>query len=379
MSNSSFNYNPRNLTPEQQRLITTYINQYNQTNVHIDVLLDMLDDIRRNIINIINTTQSRRTRINRHTRQTNSNTSFNRLLNQFLNDRQNNYVRYDYDNPISPIFYNDFNINNNMPNNTSLYDNISNIFSDSVPISQINNTTVNRNISTLESMSNFLNNFLNTNIIVRPTPQQIESSTRIIRYGDVDNPLSESCPISLDNFNQDDMVIQILHCGHLFHQEQFNAWFESSVRCPVCRYDIRNYRPLSRRNTPNNINNEQSNNSNSTTDRHHVNTESTTTSSQPESDAGLNHPNRATFDNINIIRDPISNQIEQFTFDISDTQFTNNFLDSISRNIFQSLLNPHTQNNNERFIIDPSNNTLYYETILRPNRNQNQDNNDDDN
>ena len=52
MSNIS-NLNTRNLTPEQQRLVNMYVNQYNQTNSHIDFLLDMLDEIRGNIINII--------------------------------------------------------------------------------------------------------------------------------------------------------------------------------------------------------------------------------------------------------------------------------------------------------------------------------------
>jgi hypothetical protein len=41
----NYNLHSRNLTPEQQRLIAMYINQYNQTNTHIDILLDMLDEI----------------------------------------------------------------------------------------------------------------------------------------------------------------------------------------------------------------------------------------------------------------------------------------------------------------------------------------------
>jgi spore coat protein CotH len=33
----------------EQRLLTMYINQYNQTNTHIDTLLTMLDEIKANI------------------------------------------------------------------------------------------------------------------------------------------------------------------------------------------------------------------------------------------------------------------------------------------------------------------------------------------
>ena len=49
---------------DEQQLLTIYINQYNQINTHIDTLLNMLDEIKTNIINII---RPRRTLINRHT------------------------------------------------------------------------------------------------------------------------------------------------------------------------------------------------------------------------------------------------------------------------------------------------------------------------
>ena len=37
------------------------------------------------------------------------------------------------------------------------------------------------------------------------------------------------------------MVTVIRFCGHIFYTEQLNTWFTSNCRCPVCRYDIRNY------------------------------------------------------------------------------------------------------------------------------------------
>jgi hypothetical protein len=372
-----FNSNSHNLTPEQQRLLTMYINQYNQTNTHIDILLDMLDEIRGNIVNVINLGQPRRSRINRHTRG--SNTNINRLVNQILNDRQNRFVHYNYDNPINPTIYNDF-LTNNIQNNPSSF-HIPNIFTDSVPVDQINNnTTANRNISTLEEISNFLNNFLNTNVTIRPTQQQIDNSSRVVRYSDINNPLSETCPISLDSFNQDDMVRQILPCGHIFHQEQFNEWFSSHVRCPVCRYDIRDYGTLSRRNTPNAetpapevpVNNEPITASNTTTSN---TTTSNTTTSNTTSHRNIqsNTTNANTtnivndlFTNFNIIRNPTSNAIDHLTFDINNPDITNDFINLFSRNLFNSILNPQSRDENERFMIDPSNNILFYETIIRP-------------
>ena len=77
------------LTNEQQRLINMYIQQYNVTNSHIDNLLDMLEDIRSNIFNILSANQPRGTRPIRPTRTS----------------RQNN-IYYDYTRPINPNIYN---------------------------------------------------------------------------------------------------------------------------------------------------------------------------------------------------------------------------------------------------------------------------------
>jgi hypothetical protein len=217
-------------------------------------------------------------------------------------------------------------------------------------------------------------------VVIRPTPEQIENASTLIRFGDIQNPLSESCPISLDEFNDDDEVRQLLPCGHIFHPVQFQEWFSEHVRCPVCRYDIRNYRRLSRRNTPtNNTTIEQTTGTNNTQTTSETQSSPERTTEHPVSTPTVttqNTPSNTPVSNVNSIRDPLSNQIEYVTFDITDQQFTNNFLDTIARNIFQSMLNQRTQNNNDRFIINPSNSILFYETIIRPNNNEN---NEDDN
>jgi hypothetical protein len=76
---------------------------------------------------------------------------------------------------------------------------------------------------------------------VFPTQSQIESATRYVRYCDIISPRNVSCPISLTNFTDNDMVTVIRFCGHIFNTEELNTWFRSNCRCPVCRYDIRNY------------------------------------------------------------------------------------------------------------------------------------------
>ncbi len=367
MSQYLFNNDLRNLSLEQQNLINMYVNQYNQTNMHINLLSNMLDEIRENIINIINTTRPRRSRQNntrnRYSRQlntnTNTNTRFNRFFDQ-VNNRENNHIYYDYNNPINPALYND---NFNIP--------FYNIYRN-------NNTTTQNN-----DLLQFLTTFLNSNVVVRPTNEQIQNASRIIRYGDIDGPLSESCPISLDEFNDDDQVRQLLPCGHLFHETQFQEWFQNNVRCPVCRYDIRNY-TSSRRNVQNNeqrVESQSAEDTRTPTEDTRTPTEDTRTPTEdtriPTEDTPTptEDTRTPTLSNVTYVRDPISNQIEQLTFDITDPHFLNNFVDQMARNVFQSLLNPQTQNTNERYMYDPSNNILLYETLIRPNDNQYNNNN----
>jgi len=101
--------------------------------------------------------------------------------------------------------------------------------------------------------SRLLQTFLDP-IDVYPTQEQIDNATSIIRYGDIETPLNNSCPISLEPFQENENVTMIRHCGHIFKQEQLLSWFQTNVRCPVCRYDIRNYIPPSSSSMQNNRN-----------------------------------------------------------------------------------------------------------------------------
>ena len=78
-------------------------------------------------------------------------------------------------------------------------------------------------------------------IVIYPTQSQIELATRNVRYCDIVTPINLACPISLENFNDNDMVTVIRFCGHIFSTASLNTWFTTNCRCPVCRYDIRNY------------------------------------------------------------------------------------------------------------------------------------------
>ena len=357
-----------NLTNEQQRLINMYVNQYNTTNGHIDRLLDMLDEIRSNILNVIAVNQPRTTRMNRHS--TNSNALINRFINQSLNDRQHNYIHYDYNNPINQNIYNE-NVNSSIGNTIN------------------GSNSSSSNIFGTNEVTNFLTNFLNTSVPVRPTRQQINNASITVRYDAIENPLSESCPISLERFTNHDIVRQLKPCGHIFSRTSFRRWFENNVRCPVCRYDIRNYRDSTSNISLPNVSNPNVSNPNVS----NPNVSNPNVSNPSVSNPSVSNPNivsqagvivedinnsseeeeqeqeQSNTNNVSINRNPVSNEIDNITFDITNHQTSSNIINSLTNRLLQSILSPQTtnpNNNNESIMFDPSNNILFYETILRP-------------
>jgi hypothetical protein len=108
---------------------------------------------------------------------------------------------------------------------------------------------------------NLLSEFLQP-VEVYPTQTQIESATRRVRYCDISRPINTSCPIGMDEFNDNDMVMVIRQCGHIFNSEHLMNWFRTNCRCPVCRYDIRDYNSNNSREFFNTNNNSYNNNPN---------------------------------------------------------------------------------------------------------------------
>ena len=111
------------------------------------------------------------------------------------------------------------------------------------------NTNTNTNTNRQQERSiRFVQNFLQP-VEVFPTQSQIEAATRNVQYCNILDPINRSCPISLENFNDTDLVSVIRYCGHIFKSEQLRIWFRTNCRCPVCRYDIRNYNSDNNQNT----------------------------------------------------------------------------------------------------------------------------------
>ena len=218
-------------------------------------------------------------------------------------------------------------------------------------------------------LGDFLLNFYD-NVAVYPTQEQINNGTRRVLYSNIENPLNLSCPITLENFNNDDNVTQILGCGHIFNHDSLIAWFRNHVRCPVCRYDIRNYIPTSqpliqeintsRRTSPDRENEEEDEN-----ESYAENQET------KEEDTPVNN-------SINESESSGGTTLHTVTNEESDSEreLMNN-LTNITENLIQTLLNNNRQSGTSGGLfneivynlpyIDPSSNDIVFEGYIQNN------------
>lgn len=189
----------------------------------IDILNTMYNDNLRQITNL-----------------TDSNQQIRNLIIQILNTPRRN-------NNNSNIYRNSNQRNIFRDNNNTSNDNLGRVYLNNRPyiidsVEQfripINSNSRNFNLNNNNDFSRVLQSFFDP-VEVFPTQSQIETATRRVRYCDIVSPKNTSCPISLSNFTDNDMVSVIRHCGHIFHTDELNTWFRSHCNCPVCRYDIR--------------------------------------------------------------------------------------------------------------------------------------------
>ena len=76
-------------------------------------------------------------------------------------------------------------------------------------------------------------------VVVRPTEEEIEAATEETDFSSVENPQNDTCPITQHRFGPSSRVLRIRSCGHMCEVDALRRWFTYSVRCPLCRTDIR--------------------------------------------------------------------------------------------------------------------------------------------
>lgn len=75
-------------------------------------------------------------------------------------------------------------------------------------------------------------------VTVRPSAEIIHASTSLQTLEE-DSRADDLCVICQERFLNGERVRTISHCQHTFHNTCILQHFENSVRCPTCRYDIR--------------------------------------------------------------------------------------------------------------------------------------------
>ena len=239
------------MNTERSLLITILNTMYNDNLRQIENLQASNIEIRRLLINYLQNGESEN---NTATNNTNNNTN-NRTASNYNYRQSPSTALNDFYNIMNTRYY--YPPRTNTQNNSIL--------------NRRNATRIRNRINQNDLFTRNFENFFEP-IEIYPTPEQIENATRVAYYNDIVNPTNQSCPISLVPFNDNDLVILIRFCGHIFNREELYTWFRSSCRCPVCRYDIRDYRNDSLHVDNQNQNESQNQNQNQDNERNHEST-----------------------------------------------------------------------------------------------------------
>lgn len=97
-----------------------------------------------------------------------------------------------------------------------------------------------------------LNNNTNLQANSAPVPlteQQITDATETVPYQS--SMTERRCPISLEDFVENEEICRICGCGHIFKKSPLLRWFQTQTRCPVCRFNLRDFVHNVNQNSPN--------------------------------------------------------------------------------------------------------------------------------
>jgi len=331
MSNSN-NTNNNNLFNDMNNSDILFINilntMYNDNLRMIHHLMDQNSEITFQLIEILNNRRRQNIPLNSN----NNNTNRNYRTNHSNNRNRNNY---------SSVAE-----NTNTPQRRVYIDNIP-YYLDNLQLFSLPTTTGNTSRNLSNHFSRILNSFLEP-VNITPTQTQIENATRNIVYGDILDPINNSCPISLETFTDTSNVTMIRHCRHIFNTTNLMSWFGSNCKCPVCRYDIRNYDA-----------------NNSTTNNNNEDNEEELEYQQDDNDTNENvtNANVTNNNNNNNNNNNTSNNIRQ-THETRETRNRNNNNNSIEALFFEII--GDLSNNNIEYTYD--NTSTVFNSLFPPTR-----------
>lgn len=198
-------------------------------------------DLLRNMIELHSLEESRRNAYSRERYFNREDRNINSLLNSILQRRNN----------ISSN-YSDFTNSRNYQNSTNLNSNISrdtNINQTRNPIPASNSTNIyneprNRNVFS-NLFSNIIPELVEVSIIDsngRPIRNNTNTSLENLRNNTSIEVVIEDtdtlCTICRTNISEGEVVRKINSCGHMFHINCIDQWFEEHTTCPTCRNSV---------------------------------------------------------------------------------------------------------------------------------------------
>jgi hypothetical protein len=140
----------------------------------------------------------------------------------------------------------------------------------------------------------------------------------------------------LEVFQPNSEVTQINNCRHIFNRAELATWFETNVRCPVCRFDIRDHTDI----PPLPVT------SSTSTEPRNV--------PEPIADSETDAASMSTLNNqLTSIMDTLTNQAIQNMFD-----------DNATSQILANLFN----NNIDNLTFDASTNAFTFDTFIQDRR-----------
>jgi len=400
MSNRNNRRTPRipTLSENDRIILNIYLNMYNQTVRDIDLLYQQVDSLYdnlnsiRNIVNIItgvleqnNTSlEEEEPIVHPNVNLFDTSSSFrpsngsyynnNSFTNRFYLLSLARNILDNYDNTYSDVSANRTagvrtrnRVGVRTP--TSFFENNNN---------SINNNEGNRGLT--ERLFTTFNSFYD-NVPVYPSAEQIRNGTRRVLYSNIVEPLNNSCPITLERFEQNNEVLQIIGCNHIFNPHSLQHWFQNNVRCPVCRYDIREYVPLpnrrrnysfidtdiplsSRRRYFTNTEDEDNDENETKEDETNIQSSATSETSTTSDSTLVNEPNTDETEEQEEPRNtnPQPSQSPEFISNL--TSITENLLtDLFSSNFPNSQFNF----NGTTYSVDFSNNEIVFQGYINPN------------
>lgn len=244
-NNTQFRNTYRNRN--RNRIINSYLNNIVNNNRQINSMLEIMKNNEQILASLINeefnlneTENFNHLGTNLNNNQPNNNQS-NNNPNINLNTSPNTPPNNDINNLYSMLNLTRENIFNT--NLDQLFSNFSNNLNIPNNLNENNIYTrhfIIRNPSAYSFFNNDDSDFL-TPIVIRPTQEQINNATEECIFGSIEEPPNSSCPISLVPFQNNDLVYKIKQCGHIFFKNQLENWLLENTKCPLCRYDIRDY------------------------------------------------------------------------------------------------------------------------------------------